>query len=247
VSVAFLCSPHSEDQIENITSCLRALQALLSVGWPRAKVGNDQVLSVELVCVLHRVMVTREGAELQPAVLQLVQQIVRAAQEHVREKRYSAEVDDGACEKENLPEFGEGRDTGGLVPGRSLVLAALELCLHVLLRKIPRLSPALTGTPPAGGPGGPLVLSDEDWLLVASALDILSHLPSICSPEGSVSVLPSLLFLLLGVLRELLLQPNINTAPQQRALQALQGVVSSPLGRQEKRGRGAGTLLLGAP
>ncbi|CAL8288160.1 unnamed protein product [Gadus morhua 'NCC'] len=193
-------------------------------------------------------MVTREGAELQPAVLQLVQQIVRAAQEHVREKRYSAEVDDGACEKENLPEFGEGRDTGGLVPGRSLVLAALELCLHVLLRKIPRLSPALTGTPAAGGPGGPggpLVLSDEDWLLVASALDILSHLPSICSPEGSVSVLPSLLFLLLGVLRELLLQPNINTAPQQRALQALQGVVSSPLGRQEKS-RGGWTLLLGA-
>ncbi|XP_030212239.1 HEAT repeat-containing protein 5A [Gadus morhua] len=248
VSVAFLCSPHSEDQIENITSCLWALQALLSVGWPRAKVGNDQVLSVELVSVLHRVMVTREGAELQPAVLQLVQQIVRAAQEHVREKRYSAEVDDGACEKENLPEFGEGRDTGGLVPGRSLVLAALELCLHVLLRKIPRLSPALTGTPAAGGPGGPggpLVLSGEDWLLVASALDILSHLPSICSPEGSVSVLPSLLFLLLGVLRELLLQPNINTAPQQRALQALQGVVSSPLGRQEKS-RGGWTLLLGA-
>ena len=51
----------------------------------------EQVLSVELVSVLHRVMVTREGAELQPAVLQLVQQIVRAAQEHVREKRYSAE------------------------------------------------------------------------------------------------------------------------------------------------------------
>uniref|UniRef100_A0A8C5FGF9 HEAT repeat containing 5A n=1 Tax=Gadus morhua TaxID=8049 RepID=A0A8C5FGF9_GADMO len=243
VSVAFLCSPHSEDQIENITSCLWALQALLSVGWPRAKVGNDQVLSVELVSVLHRVMVTREGAELQPAVLQLVQQIVRAAQEHVREKRYSAEVDDGACEKENLPEFGEGRDTGGLVPGRSLVLAALELCLHVLLRKIPRLSPALTGTPAAGRPR-----------------------------PRSVSVLPSLLFLLLGVLRELLLQPNINTgththtrthtiflvlprppncvcarvtAPQQRALQALQGVVSSPLGRQEKS-RGGWTLLLGA-
>ena len=43
ISVEFLCSPHSEDQMENITSCLRALQALLDVSWPRAKIGNDQV------------------------------------------------------------------------------------------------------------------------------------------------------------------------------------------------------------
>lgn len=55
-------------------------------------------------------------------------------------------VDDGAAEKETLPEFGEGRDTGGLVPGRSLVFAALELCLCVLVRKLPQLSPKLAGT-----------------------------------------------------------------------------------------------------
>ena len=29
--------------MENITSCLRALQALLDVSWPRAKIGTDQV------------------------------------------------------------------------------------------------------------------------------------------------------------------------------------------------------------
>lgn len=39
----FLCSPHSEDQMDNITSCLRALQVLLDVSWPRAKIGSDQV------------------------------------------------------------------------------------------------------------------------------------------------------------------------------------------------------------
>lgn len=43
ISVEFLCSPHSEDQMETITSCLRALQVLLEVSWPRAKIGNDQV------------------------------------------------------------------------------------------------------------------------------------------------------------------------------------------------------------
>uniref|UniRef100_A0A667Y2I2 HEAT repeat-containing protein 5A n=1 Tax=Myripristis murdjan TaxID=586833 RepID=A0A667Y2I2_9TELE len=150
ISVEFLCSPHSEDQMENITSCLRALQALLDVSWPRAKVGNDQALSVELLSVLHRLMVTREAAAVQLAVLDLVRQIVTAAQEHVKEKRHSAEVDDGAAEKETLPEFGEGRDTGGLIPGRSLVFAALELCLCVLLRKLPQLSPRLAGSSCSG-------------------------------------------------------------------------------------------------
>ncbi len=63
-------------------------------------------------------------------------------------------MDDGAAEKETLPEFGEGRDTGGLIPGRSLVFGALELCLCVLVRKLPQLSPKLAGTSPTGTGGG---------------------------------------------------------------------------------------------
>ncbi|XP_049451782.1 HEAT repeat-containing protein 5A isoform X1 [Epinephelus fuscoguttatus] len=258
ISVEFLCSPHSEDQMENITSCLRALQALLDVSWPRAKIGNDQALSVELLSVLHRLMVTRESVSVQLAVLDLLRQIVTAAQEHVREKRHSAEVDDGAAEKETLPEFGEGRDTGGLIPGRSLVFGALELCLCVLVRKLPQLSPKLAGTSPTGPGGSVWTLTDSDCRLVASALCVLSELPSVCSPEGSVSILPTVLYLLLGVLRELVHQPSTHTgAPEpagsvggagvgaviQTALQALKSVVTSPMSRQEKS-RGAWNLLL---
>ncbi|KAM4625645.1 HEAT repeat-containing protein 5A [Polymixia lowei] len=256
ISVEFLCSPHSEDQIENITSCLRALQAVLAVSWPRTRVGNDQALSVELLSVLHRLMVTREAAEVQLSALDLVRQIVMAAQEHVKEKRHSAEVDDGAAEKETLPEFGEGRDTGGLIPGQSLVFGALELCLCVLVRKLPQLSPKLAGTSPSGPGGAVWTLSDSDCRLVTSALAILSDLPSICSPEGSVSILPTVLYLLLGVLRELLHQPTTHTGVGvgsgvgvgltlvvQGALQALKVVLSSPMSRQEKS-RGAWNQLL---
>lgn len=46
---------------------------------------------MELLSVLHRLMVTRESGCVQLAVLDLLQQIVTAAQEHVREKRHSAE------------------------------------------------------------------------------------------------------------------------------------------------------------
>lgn len=262
ISVEFLCSPHSEDQMENITSCLRALRALLDVSWPRAKIGNDQALSVELLSVLHRLMVTRESASVQLSVLDLLRQIVAAAQEHVREKRHSAEVDDGAAEKETLPEFGEGRDTGGLIPGRSLVFGALELCLCVLVRKLPQLSPKLAGTSPTGPGGSAWTLTDSDCRLVASALCVLSELPSVCSPEGSVSILPTVLYLLLGVLRELVhTQASTHSgapaavaaagsvggagvgAVVQAALQALKCVVTSPMSRQEKS-RGAWKLLL---
>ncbi|CAB1331150.1 unnamed protein product [Coregonus sp. 'balchen'] len=241
ISVEFLCSPHSHDQMENISSCLQALQALLEVSWPRSKVGNDQVLSVELLSVLHRLIVTREAPGVQLAVLELVRQVVCAAQEHVKEKRHSAEVDDGAAEKETVPEFGEGRDTGGLVPGRSLVFGALELCLCVLVRKLPQLSPKLAGSPSGGQGGSAWSLSDSDCRLVAAALAIL------------VSILPTVLYLLMGVLRELVQQPYGGGGSSggvgalglvvPAALQALRAVLSSPMSRSEKS-RGAWAHLL---
>ncbi|XP_017331866.1 HEAT repeat-containing protein 5A isoform X5 [Ictalurus punctatus] len=238
ISVEFLCSPHSQNQMENIISCLHALQALLEVPWLRSKVGNDQALSVELLSVLHRMIVTRESPKIQLAVLELVQQVVCATQEHVKEKRHSAEVDDGAAEKETVPEFGEGRDTGGLVPGKSLVFGALQLCLCTLLRKLPQLSPRLAGSP--SGQGGIVSsLSDGDCTLITSALEILSELPSICSPEGSVSVLPTVLYLLLGVLRELASEyGGVGTETLvPGTLQALRTVLSSPMSRVEKSRR----------
>ncbi|XP_034418992.1 HEAT repeat-containing protein 5A isoform X2 [Cyclopterus lumpus] len=253
ISVQFLCSP--DDQMENITSCLRSLQALLDVAWPRTRIGNDQVLSVELLSVLHRLLVTRESSCVHLAVFDLLRRIITSSQELVRERRYSAEVDDGASEKETLPEFGEGRDTGGLIPGRSLVFGALELCLCVLVRKLPQLSPKLAGTSPTGPGGSVWSLTDSDCQLVASALCVLSELPSICSPEGSVSVLPTVLYLLLGVFREMVLQPSTHTgapaagsgpaAVVQSALRALKVVLTSPMSRQEKS-RGAWSQLLRA-
>lgn len=51
----------------------------------------SQSLSVELLSVLHRLMVTREASSIQISVLHLLRQIVMAALEHIREKRHSAE------------------------------------------------------------------------------------------------------------------------------------------------------------
>ncbi|XP_043405637.1 HEAT repeat-containing protein 5A isoform X5 [Chelonia mydas] len=244
ISVEFLCSPRSDAAMENITACLHALQAFLDVPWPRSKIGGDQELGVELLNVLHRLILTRESPDIQLATLEVVRQILFAAQEHVREKRRSAEVDDGAAEKETLPEFGEGKDTGGLVPGKSLVFATLELCVCILVRQLPQLNPKVTGSP-AVKAGKPQLLSESGSRLVSAALVILSDIPSVCSPEGSVSVLPTILYLIIGVLRETAVKLPDGQLPLTVAasLQALKGILSSPMARAEKS-RTAWTELL---
>uniref|UniRef100_A0A8C3RYL9 HEAT repeat-containing protein 5A n=1 Tax=Chelydra serpentina TaxID=8475 RepID=A0A8C3RYL9_CHESE len=236
ISVEFLCSPRSDAAMENITACLHALQAFFDVPWPRSKIGGDQ-LGVELLNVLHRLILTRESPDIQLATLEVVRQILFAAQEHVREKRRSAEVDDGAAEKETLPEFGEGKDTGGLVPGKSLVFATLELCVCILVRQLPQLNPKVTGSP-AVKAGKPQLLSECGSRLVSAALVILSDIPSVCSPEGRmcVSVLPTILYLTIGVLRETAVKLPDGQLPLTVAasLQALKGILSSPMARAEK-------------
>ncbi|XP_036893352.1 HEAT repeat-containing protein 5A-like [Sturnira hondurensis] len=235
ICVEFLCSLRSEATMESITACLHALQALLDVPWPRSKIGSDQDLGIELLNVLHRVILTRESPSVQLASLEVVRQIICAAQEHVKEKRRSAEVDDGAAEKETLPEFGEGKDTGGLVPGKSLVFAALELCVCILVRQLPELNPKLTGSPGVKGTK-PQMLSEDGSRLVSAALDILSELPAVCSPEGSISILPTILYLTIGVLREtaVRLPGGQLSSTAAASLQALKGILSSPMARAEK-------------
>ncbi|XP_025942256.1 HEAT repeat-containing protein 5A isoform X1 [Apteryx rowi] len=244
ITVESLCSPRSDAAMENIIACLRALQALFEVPWPRSKIGGDQELGVELLNVLHRLILTRESPDIQLAALEVVRLILFAAQEHVKEKRRSAEVDDGAAEKETLPEFGEGKDTGGLVPGKSLVFATLELCVCILVRQLPQLNPKLTCSP-AVQSGKHLLLSEDGSRLVSAALVILSDVPAICSPEGSISVLPTILYLIIGVLKETAVKLRDGQLPLTVAasLQALKGVLSSPMARAEKS-RAAWTDLL---
>ncbi|NXA31663.1 HTR5A protein, partial [Eudromia elegans] len=244
ISVEFLCSPRSDAAMENIVACLHALQALFDVPWPRSKIGGDQELGVELLNVLHRLILTRESPDIQLAALEVVRLILFAAQEHVKEKRRSAEVDDGAAEKETLPEFGEGKDTGGLVPGKSLVFATLELCVCILVRQLPQLNPKLTCSP-AVQSGKHLLLSEDGSRLVAAALVILSDVPAICSPEGSISVLPTILYLIIGVLKETAVKLHDGQVPLTvaAALQALKGLLASPMARAEKS-RAAWTDLL---
>ncbi|KAM9294002.1 HEAT repeat-containing protein 5A [Gastrophryne carolinensis] len=235
ICVEFLCCPPVDAPMESITACLGAMKALFGVSWPRAQIGPNQELAIELVSVLHRLLLMRESSEVQLLALEVGKLILDASLEHVQERRRSAEVDDGAEEKETLPEFGEGPDTSGLIPGQSLVLAALELCLCILIRQIPQLSPRLSGNLSESSLEKQ-PLSHEASLLISASLGIAAELPSLCSPEGSVSILPTLLYLLVGILQHTAAKLPDGKLPVTvtSALQALKTVVSSPMSRIEK-------------
>ncbi|XP_044910628.1 HEAT repeat-containing protein 5B isoform X2 [Felis catus] len=87
VSIQFLCSPRPEEPIEHVTACLQALHTLLDSPYARVHIAEDQLIGVELLSVLHRLLLTWNPPSVQLLVTGVVQQIVRAAQDYLQEKR----------------------------------------------------------------------------------------------------------------------------------------------------------------
>ncbi|XP_019061162.1 HEAT repeat-containing protein 5B isoform X2 [Fukomys damarensis] len=87
VSIQFLCSPRPEEPIEHVTACLQALHTLLDSPYARIHIAEDQLIGVELLSVLHRLLLTCNPSSIQLLVTGVVQQTVRAAQDYLQEKR----------------------------------------------------------------------------------------------------------------------------------------------------------------
>lgn len=92
--------------------------------------------------------------------------------------------DEDDMEKESGPVLGEGGDSGGLIPGKSLVFATMELLMFILVRHMPHLSTKMSDSP--SHTAAKTRLSEESSRLVAATVSILSDLPSLCSPAGTV-------------------------------------------------------------
>lgn len=85
--------------------------------------------------------------------------------------------------KDSQLSLGEGGDTGELVPGKSLVFAAMELLVFILVRHLPQLNTRVKESP-SHVPHRPQRLPEESARLVANTVSILAELPSLCSPAG---------------------------------------------------------------
>ncbi|KAM9365130.1 HEAT repeat-containing protein 5B isoform 2-T2 [Pholidichthys leucotaenia] len=233
VSIEFLCFPRPEEPIEHVMSCLQALCTLLESPCAKTHIAEDQLLAVELLNVLHRLLLTRDPPAIQLQVTAVVQETIRAAQEHLQRQRSNkGKEEDG--EKESQSTVGEGGDTGELVPGKSLVFAAMELLVFILVRHLPQLNTRVKESP-SHVPLRPQRLPEDGGRLVANTVSILAELPSLCSPAGSMTILPTVLFLITGVLRETAVKSADNSVPLpvSSALQGIKTIITSPTVRAE--------------
>lgn len=241
-----LCSPRSTEPLECVVVCLQALYKLLESPWARGNIGNDPQLAIELCNVLHRLLLTRENPQAQLKVMDVVQRVVLASQESLtaRKKKKLKEIAPANQEPKTPDEtavLGEGGEIGEIIPGKSVVFALLEVCLCVLVRHLPSLNPSL----PNGAASSINIVSHlkvapltrEGSSLVATALSVMSELPGLCSPAGSIAILPTILFLTTGVLREtstksltdpVLQCSKASSEPVTVALHSLKQLVSNP-------------------
>ncbi|XP_015428057.1 PREDICTED: HEAT repeat-containing protein 5B [Myotis davidii] len=231
VSIQFLCSPRPEEPTEHVTACLQALHTLLDSPYARTHIAEDQLIGVELLSVLHRLLLTCNPPSVQLLVTGVVQQIVRAAQDYLQEKRNSLNEDD--MEKESCPVLGEGGDSGGLIPGKSLVFATMELLMFILVRHMPHLSTKMSDSP--SHIASKTRLSEESARLVAAIVTILSDLPSLCSPAGCMTILPTILFLIARILKDTAIKSADNQVPPpvSAALQGIKNIVTLSMAKTE--------------
>ncbi|KAK3523340.1 hypothetical protein QTP86_029603 [Hemibagrus guttatus] len=231
VSIEFLCFPRPEEPIERVMSCLKALSTLLECPRARKHIAEDQLLAVELLNVLHRLLLTRDPPSVQLQVTAVVQETIRSAHEHLEQLRSSESAEEGG-EKEWPRLLGEGGDSGELQPGKSLVFAAMELLVFLLVRHLPQIS-AKASDSPSHVPIKPQQLSEHSNRLLAVTVGILAELPALCSPAGSMTILPTALFLICGVLRETAVKTadSVVSPPVSASLQAIKTIITSPLSR----------------
>ncbi|XP_017777275.1 PREDICTED: HEAT repeat-containing protein 5B isoform X3 [Nicrophorus vespilloides] len=193
-----LCSPRSTEPLESILTCLQALYTLMDSLWAREAIMVDRSLSIELCNVLHRLLLTRDNHNAQLLCMEVLKQVIRAAQDHLEQAKRVDETADVL--------LGEGGEIGEILPGKSLVFAVLEVCLCLIVRQLPNLSPSPTSTIVTSMRA---IHQDDSSRLIAAALTSMENLHKLCSPKGAVSILPTILYLTTGVIKEMATK-NIN-------------------------------------
>ncbi|XP_050067874.1 HEAT repeat-containing protein 5B [Anopheles maculipalpis] len=225
-----LCSTRTNEKLDSVIACLQSLYTVFDSTWSREMLMQNKTLPVELCNVLHRLILTRDSVEVQYLCISILKQTIAAAneclerekEEERRNKLTDASGDDDASTGENgngvtedphamdVDYLGEGGEEGEILPGKSLVYAVLEVVLCLLARQIPGMNPSQSTRVAneqlqrqlAQAQNGLIKLGDDNSLLVASAIQSLNELPSLCSPLGALSILPTVLYLTTGVIKE---------------------------------------------
>ncbi|XP_053690583.1 HEAT repeat-containing protein 5B isoform X2 [Sabethes cyaneus] len=209
-----LCSTRTNEKLDSVIACLQSLYTIFDSKWSRMMLTKNKSLPVELCNVLHRLILTRDSIEVQFLSILILKQTIKANIESLemdkQEKLAKEKSENGNDESNDVDFLGEGGEEGEILPGKSHVYAVMEVILCLLARQIPAMNPSqsarvateqlqrqMTQTK-----NGRFKLSEDNSLLVATAIQSMSDLTKLCSPTGAVSILPTILYLTTSVIKE---------------------------------------------
>ncbi|XP_059157278.1 HEAT repeat-containing protein 5B-like isoform X2 [Physella acuta] len=229
ISMEALCNSASRLEESTVRHCLGGLKALLGKEWPRSQLGRDATLCRELLNVMHRVTLTRDGIDIHALALDVVNLVVAAAKE-------SLEIQKAKTKENKTDIWGEGGETGEFPADTSIVFATLEVCLCAIVRHIPALNPSSTATgfqPPTHL----AKMGTDTYDLIASVMFLMIDLLDLCSPMGAATILPTVLHLITGIMKEMCSRgaaaPSLTIVST--SLQCIKRVCDYDLTRNEKQ------------
>lgn len=212
-----LCSTRSNEKLDCVIACLQSLYTIFDSKWARETMAVNKELLVELCNVLYRQILTRDSLEVQLLSIEIMKQSILIAKESLESSQDANgnDVDNNENKNDNnRNDNGEEQKVNSeaehiIEPGKSHVYAVLEVTLCLLARHCPELNPSQTTrltndkTMSSHNTNGNFRLNDDNNMLVALALHSMEDLPGLCTPEGSVKILPTILYLTTGVLQEM--------------------------------------------
>ena len=214
-----LSNPKSTEQSSHVSTYLESLKELITNNEvTKSILMNNTQLILELCQVLHRLLLTHEVSDCQIVITEIVKSLIEIHSQHLLDEKrklmedaasdQQADGDDGEGKQDQINALGEGGFSGEIEVHNSIVYSLLEICLSILVRQLPQLCPILANTPEftfirSQKTANYLLFNADNAKLIGNVLNILCDLPSLCSPRGSLTILPTILYLLTGVFCEL--------------------------------------------
>ncbi|XP_002158974.1 HEAT repeat-containing protein 5B isoform X1 [Hydra vulgaris] len=224
ICVEAMCSPLSLYPVGTIEACASSFNALLSSHFGRCIIGNNKILSIELLTVLHRLLLSRDEPSFQLIVLEIVFKCSTA-----------------------LGESSEPTEDE-IVVKKSVLFNILEICCYMVKRYAYSVMPEeiwkSLRTPRK------LEFSASIMEVLAFVSSILSGIPKLCTFSSSVVCLPTILFLLSSIFKYIVLNINENFSHEsflRTALttltQSFKEVITSPHALHEENKEVWGSLI----
>jgi hypothetical protein len=212
-----LCSTRTNEKLDCVISCLQSLYTIFDSKWARNMITKTDGLLIELCNVLYRLILTRDSLEVQLLCAEILKQSILAARERLELEKANKLADfkkldnqeDNKNEEILLKELDEMGETE-IEPGNSHVYAVLEVVLCLLARQLPALNPSQTTRLTTehlqlqlNQNSGVFKLGDDNHMLVALGIQTMEDLTKLCSPQGALAMLPTVLYLTTGVIKEI--------------------------------------------